>query len=140
MANNQKSDGIQTNDSINESNDSNNNVFNLELLSKELVELKSEPKKVNQLTKNLRKEFIKKKKNLKESNEELVKTRSQESETKVDEKPELKDLPDLVPLFEQFDAKYFKGILKKNNVKFTYSKRLLISSGVCCNESVMAFL
>ncbi len=140
MANNQKSDGIQTNDSINESNDSNNNVFNLELLSKELVELKSEPKKVNQLTKNLRKEFIKKKKNLKESNEELVKTRSQESETKVDEKPELKDLPDLVPLFEQFDAKYFKGILKKNNVKVTYSKRLFISSGVCCNESVMAFL
>jgi hypothetical protein len=88
----------------------------------------------------LRKEFIKKKKNLKESNEELVKTRSQESETKVDEKPELKDLPDLVPLFEQFDAKYFKGILKKNNVKVTYSKRLLISCGVCCNESVMAFL
>jgi hypothetical protein len=138
MANNQKSDGIQTNDSINESNDSNNNVFNLELLSKELVELKSEPKKVNQLTKNLRKDFIKKK-NLKESNE-LVKTDSQESETKVDEKPELKDLPDLMPLFEEFDAKYFKGILKKNNVKVTYSKRLFISSGVCCNESVMAFL
>jgi hypothetical protein len=44
MANNETSDGIQTNDSINETNDLNNNVFNLELLSKELVELKSEYK------------------------------------------------------------------------------------------------
>jgi hypothetical protein len=108
-ANNENSDGIQTNDSINETNDSNNNVFNLELLSKELVELKSEYKKVNELTKHLQKELIKEKANKgKERNEELVKTDSQESETKVDEKLELKDLPDLMPLFEESDAKYFK--------------------------------
>ncbi len=91
------------------------------------------------MTKHLQKELIKENANKgKERNEELVKTHSQESETKVDEKPELKDLPDLVPLFEQFDAKNFKGILKKNNVKVTYSKRMFISSGVSCNESVMA--
>ncbi len=83
MANNKNSDGIQTNDSINESNDSNNNVFNLEDLSKQLVELKSELK-VNQLTKHLQKELTKEKANKgKQTNEKLVKTDSQESETKV---------------------------------------------------------
>ncbi len=138
MANNENSDGIKTDDSINETNDSNNNAFNLENLNKELLEVKSELKKVNELTQHLQKELIKEKANKgkerNERNEELVKTRSQESETKVDEKPELKDLPDLVPLFEEFDAKYFKGILKKNNVKVMYSKRMSISSGVFRNE------
>jgi SPX domain protein involved in polyphosphate accumulation len=139
MANNNNSDGIQSNHIINESNDSNNNVFNLEDLSKELVEFKSELKEVNQLTKHLQKELTKEKANKgKQRNEKLVKTDSQESETKVDEK--LKDLPHLEPLFEEFDAKYFKGILKKNNVKVKYSKRLSVNCGVCRNESVITLL
>jgi hypothetical protein len=176
MANNKKSDGIQTNDSINETNDSNNNVFNLEDFTKELLEIKSQLGKVNELAEHLQKELIKEKdKNLKERNEGLLESHFQESETVIREKSKSKDLqkglnkkkikerteglaesidssfqelesileneklkievlPDLVPLFEESDNKYFDGILKKNNVKVMYSKRMFISAGVCYNK------
>jgi DNA repair exonuclease SbcCD ATPase subunit len=179
MANNENSDGIETNDSINKINDSNNNVFNLEVLTKELLEIKSQLGKVNELAEHLQKELIKeKKKNLKERNEELLESHSQESETVIREKSKLKDLkkglnkkkikevkerteglaesmdssfqelesileneklkiedlPDLEPLLEKLDNKYFKGILKKNNVKVTYSKKMFVSAGACVEE------
>jgi hypothetical protein len=176
MANNENSDGIETNDSINETNDSNNNVFNLEVLGKELFEIKSQLGKVNELAEHLEKEF--KEKNLKEKNEELLESHFKESETVIREKSKLKnlqkglnkrkikegkertegleesmgssfqelesileneklkieDLPDLEPLLEKLDNKYFKGILKKNNVKVTYSKRMFVSAGACVEE------
>jgi predicted nuclease with TOPRIM domain len=139
MANNENSDGIQTNDSINETNDSNNNVFNLEDLTKELLEIKSQLGKVNELVKRLQKELIKEKaKKGKERNKELtelMEKRFQELESILEnEKLKIEDLPALEPLFEDFDAKFFKGILKKNNVKVKYSKRMFVHAGVCINE------
>jgi DNA repair exonuclease SbcCD ATPase subunit len=169
MANNEKSDGIETNDSINKINDSNNNVFNLEVLTKEIVEIKSQLGKVNELAENLQKEF-KENKNLKEKNEELLESHSQKSKLKdlqkglnkkkikggkerteglaesmdssfqelesilENEKLKIEDLPDLEPLLEKLDNKYFKGILKKNNVKVTYSTRMFVSAGACLEE------